>query len=106
MTTQLVQVQSSIVNFFCPVCGERICAPKSGFRKSCDHLLFAWLSETGEWEYLREDVDLDPTKENFDWIPSDSEVLTLLPRNSVVFDLREGAPSGMSMVIGVQIPEE
>ena len=115
MAGQIIDIQATWggTRFHCPACGAEIFDDGGVTHRACNHLLFTWVSETGEMDYVSptlpenlrrvgseqgEDAEEGPN-------PSDPAYAKLLGNGDVVFCLLAPAPGCLIIAIGIRFPE-
>ena len=112
---QLVEIDNiwSGPQFCCPVCGNEVYGTNGeGTSKPCEHLLFSWIDQVGEYENssteTRKTLKQLSDEDGYEPSPYDDEFLNAMPESSVLFALTEHGfacgPVSLTIIHGICFP--
>lgn len=103
--------------FHCPACGAEVFNDEGETSNPCSHLLFTWVSEVGEMDYVspalpeklrRAASEMDQEDDEDLSNPCDSDFAKHLEDEDVVFCLEASGmacgPCGFTVAIGIRFP--
>lgn len=109
---QYIKIQScwESSKFHCPVCGAEVfTANGEPTDKPCEHVMFSWISEVGDFYNVAEQVN-SILEDDENWVsPSEEGFLSRCPDTAVLFALEFSSmscgPVSLTLVHAINFPE-
>ena len=114
---QYITIDNSLMTavFHCPICGSQAFSELGEpTNRPCDHLLFSWISEIGEFDNAAVEVKAifsggeEDGLDEYSFAPWDEKFQQLLPEHAVLFAFESQGmacgPVSLTIVHGIKYP--